>query len=111
MKIICHKYKLNLAAPNVLDMAEDTTKLMDLDDVEGPDLPGNIDKIPESEAEEADLCRRIVEEIRKEEFGIGIVLSEDGQRLMKVGRTGLIQFNIRKISPCKRDPNFAPRIY
>ena len=92
-------------------MAEDTTKLMDLDDVEGPDLPGNIDKIPESEAEEADVCRRIVEEIRKEEFGIGIVLSEDGQRLMKVGRTGLIQFNIRKISLCKRDPNFAPRIY
>ena len=29
-------------------------------------------------------CEDIVNEIRKEEFGVGIQLSEDGQRLMKV---------------------------
>ena len=31
-----------------------------------------------------DPCRSVVDQIRKDEFGIGVVLSEDGQRLMKV---------------------------
>ena len=29
-------------------------------------------------------CEDIINEIRKEEFGVGVELSEDGQRLMKV---------------------------
>ena len=38
----------------------------------------------DEEIEEVNVCKRLVEEIRKDEFGIGIHLSEDGQRLMKV---------------------------
>lgn len=33
---------------------------------------------------EEDRCRRLINEIRREEFGIGIELNEDGQRLMRV---------------------------
>ena len=32
-----------------------------------------------------DTCETIVNQIRKDEFGVGVHLSEDGQRLMKVG--------------------------
>ena len=44
----------------------------------------------DEETEEVNVCKRLVEEIRKDEFGIGIHLSEDGQRLMKVGDLGCI---------------------
>ena len=36
------------------------------------------------EVEEVDQCKVVVDQIRKDEFGIGVHLSEDGQRLMKV---------------------------
>lgn len=36
----------------------------------------------ETDAEKT--CRGIVEQIRREEFGIGVDLNEDGQRLMRV---------------------------
>ena len=42
------------------------------------------DDASDEEIEEVNVCKRLVEEIRKDEFGIGIHLSEDGQRLMKV---------------------------
>ena len=47
--------------------------------------PDTIEDATEDETEEVDVCRRVVELIRKDEFGIGVLLSEDGQRLMKVG--------------------------
>ena len=36
------------------------------------------------EVEQVDPCKVVVDQIRKDEFGIGVHLSEDGQRLMKV---------------------------
>lgn len=42
---------------------------------------------PEAMSMETDAektCRGIVEQIRREEFGIGVELNEDGQRLMRV---------------------------
>ena len=34
--------------------------------------------------EEMDPCKVVIEQIRREEFGVGVELNEDGQRLMKV---------------------------
>ncbi|XP_025076268.1 uncharacterized protein LOC112553340 isoform X4 [Pomacea canaliculata] len=45
----------------------------------------NQDGVLDSEkTTQEDLCRRVIEQIRRDEFGVGIELSEDGQRLMKV---------------------------
>jgi hypothetical protein len=30
-------------------------------------------------------CRQLIDQIRRDEFGVGIELNEEGQRLMKVG--------------------------
>ena len=43
------------------------------------------DEVIVEEEEEVDQCKLVVDQIRKDEFGIGVQLSEDGQRLMKVG--------------------------
>ncbi|XP_064610417.1 uncharacterized protein LOC135474759 [Liolophura sinensis] len=37
-----------------------------------------------SETSDTDKCKELINQIRKEEFGIGVELSEDGQKLMKV---------------------------
>ncbi|XP_056016364.1 uncharacterized protein LOC125663893 [Ostrea edulis] len=47
----------------------------------------NESKVPSSVTMETDLeqaCREIVDRIRRDEFGIGVELNEDGQRLMRV---------------------------
>ena len=36
------------------------------------------------EETEEDVCRRIIKQIQRDEFGVGVELNEDGQRLMKV---------------------------
>lgn len=49
---------------------------LDEDDKPGPE---------ESEAESAvSVCEAFINQIRKDEFGVGIQLSDDGERLMKV---------------------------
>lgn len=42
------------------------------------------DVTEENEENEISPCEAIVNQIRRDEFGVGIQLSEDGQRLMKV---------------------------
>ena len=54
------------------------------------DVTNDVTEDSSDEDTEVNVCRRLVEEIRKDEFGIGIHLSEDGQRLMKVGDLGCI---------------------
>ena len=44
----------------------------------------STDEVIDEVTEEVNVCKKLVEEIRKDEFGIGVHLSEDGQRLMKV---------------------------
>ena len=53
-----------------------TVDSVDSSDDDG-DSTGDVTEI-------VDPCRSVVDQIRKDEFGIGVVLSEDGQRLMKV---------------------------
>ncbi|KAL8608369.1 hypothetical protein ACOMHN_002602 [Nucella lapillus] len=38
----------------------------------------------EEELEPVDPCRQVIDQIRRDEFGVGVELNEDGQRLMKV---------------------------
>lgn len=40
---------------------------------------------------EVSHCEDIVNQIRRDEFGVGVHLSEDGQRLMKVTTREIIQ--------------------
>ncbi|XP_041376442.1 protein NO VEIN-like isoform X2 [Gigantopelta aegis] len=44
----------------------------------------NEEEKEEDEETETDICKKIVNEIRRNEFGIGIHLDSDGERLMKV---------------------------
>ena len=36
----------------------------------------------EKEVEHLSVCQQVIEQIRREEFGVDVVLSEDGQKLM-----------------------------
>ena len=48
------------------------------------DVISDVTNEVSEEVEQVDPCKVVVDQIRKDEFGIGVHLSEDGQRLMKV---------------------------
>lgn len=60
----------------------DTDDELNLDETKDSELDLTADSDMISNVE--DKCHEIIDHIRKEEFGIGVELNEDGQRLMKV---------------------------
>nr|KAG5712632.1 hypothetical protein BaRGS_029687 [Batillaria attramentaria] len=54
------------------------------DDEEGEEVEKESDAEDEKTETEEDRCHRLINEIRREEFGVGIELNEDGKRLMRV---------------------------
>ena len=53
-------------------------------DLVSPDNNSDSLKVTMETDSTENACQRIVNQIRREEFGIGVELNEDGQRLMKV---------------------------
>lgn len=64
------------------DVAEEQPKVIAVKEGETSDTPSS--DVTDSEASESDNCKDLINQIRKEEFGIGVELSDDGQKLMKV---------------------------
>lgn len=73
------------------DEEEDETEGEEEMEEEGDELETEDDSGEDGASSESDIveteedkCRRIINQIQRDEFGVGVELSEDGQRLMKV---------------------------
>ena len=65
------------------DDAGKVDKVMKSDSDNKSDMENSDEEADSTENKREAACRVVVEDIRREEFGVAVELSEDGQRLMK----------------------------